>query len=233
MPSLLQSPNLPRGGARHVKSADGLLLQRVHCHACGHSHECADNAENTQCPHCGQPISFADIVISSHVSRKIDTRGNLRVEKKGNLFTPLSVCRDAVIFGMISGSLRCEGKITFYGEGNYPLKIDANELLIPGGAEVICPFPIHARHVVVRGILRAPLLVEARLQVLRKGHVEGAVCARSIDVDRGGELRGQVRIGPGPIPSPASPHETAHTSLRPIAGSRHHKHRPTYLNPRP
>jgi cytoskeletal protein CcmA (bactofilin family) len=214
---------------RNVKSADGLLSQRVHCHACGHSHDCADNAENTQCPHCGQPISFADIVISSHVSRKIDTRGNLRIEKKGDLFTPLTVCRDAAILGMVSGSLRCEGKITFYGEGNYPLKIDTNELLIPGGARVVCPFPIHARHVVVRGILDAPLLVEARLEVLRKGHVEGAVCARSIHVDRGGELRGQVRISPGPIPVSASHQETPQTSLRPIAGSRHQRHRPAYL----
>jgi cytoskeletal protein CcmA (bactofilin family) len=216
----------------HGGPSSGLTTQRIRCHACGHSHDCADNAENTQCPHCGHKITFSDIVISSHVSRKIDTRGDLRIERRGNLFTPLTICHNAVILGMISGSIRCEGKITFLGSGSYPIKIETNELMVPGGAEVFCPFPIHAQHAVIRGTLHAPLLVEHRLEVLRKGHVEGAICARSIHVDRGGELRGQVRISPGPIPLPSNTKETTFPSLRPMGGSRFRKHRPSYLGPK-
>lgn len=203
-------------------------LQVVECHACGHTHECADNAENTQCTHCGQPISFANITISSSVSRKIDTRGIVRVEKRGNLFTPLTVCRNAVIHGMISGSLCCRGKVTIHGSGNFPVKIETAELLIPGGADVVCPFPIHAHRVVVRGILRAPLLVESMLEVLRSGHVEGAVCARAVHVDRGGELRGQVRVGPGPLPRPSHEIEKSVATLRALPGRRFGNHRPVY-----
>lgn len=219
-----------QGNSRHLASETDIQTQRVQCYVCGHSHECADNAEITQCPHCGQAISFSDIVISSHASRRIDTRGTLRIEKKGNLFSPHTTCGNAIIHGMISGTLRCVGKITFHGKGTFPLRIETNELLVPAGGEVICPFPIHANHVVVRGVLRAQLLVEARLEVLRKGHVEGAVCARSIHVERGGELRGQIRIGPGPIPVPSSPYKSSQADLRPIAGSRYTRRRPAYLN---
>lgn len=176
----------------------------VVCHRCGTKHEASPFSLSTQCPGCQCAISFSSEVIDRPLSRAIDTRGDLLVHKAGNLFGPHTVCRHATIQGKISGALFCEGKLLLQCSGTLPCKLRAEEVLVPGGAEVTCPFPIEARLVVVRGILRAHLLVNGTLKILRKGRVEGSVLAKAIQVDRGGQLLGQVHISPREIPSTGS-----------------------------
>jgi cytoskeletal protein CcmA (bactofilin family) len=178
----------------------------VTCHRCGTTHQASPHSLSTRCSGCQTAISFSSEVINRPLSRQIDTRGDLLITKTGSLFGPHTVCRHATIQGKISGAIYCEGKLLLQTNGTLPCKIHAEEVLVPGGSDVACPFPIEARLVVVRGILRAHLFLNGTLKILRKGRVEGSVLAKSIQVDRGGQLLGQVHISPRDIPASPTSH---------------------------
>lgn len=130
----------------------------------------------------------------------VDTRGNLTIESHGYLFSSHSVCNDAIIYGRIAGTLICEGTLTLHTHGSNPVKLRAQEIVIPKDAEIICPFPIETKNITVTGILRANVLVSGKLTIKKKGIVEGEIKARAIQVDPGGEMFGQMQIAPLVLP---------------------------------
>lgn len=208
---------------------DGGTKMTVRCHHCGTSHHTFDHAEATGCPGCGRTISLQDVVIHTHTCRPVDTRGHLRIERQGNLYSPLTVCGQGLIAGTISGELHCEGLLTLPLRGTIPAKIEAEEVFIPVGAEVRCPFPIRAGRITVRGHLLANVVVRQELHILRRGEFEGTVWSRAVKVDRGGELLGSVNIGPTEAPRAGLPEaREMFCSLRSALTGRHSRRRPSY-----
>jgi len=186
--------------SRHViappPSGRNTKVRKIHCHRCGTRHDVSASAKATICPGCNTSISMENVVVSRHLSKPIDTRGTLRIEKGGNLFSSLSVCGDAVVEGKITGALICQGRLVVYASGTHPVKLKAREILIPGGADFHCPFPIEAENLTVRGRLRANLQLRGQLTIMRGGEIVGSVMARAIQVDRGGHLFGRMQITP-------------------------------------
>lgn len=177
----------------------------VHCHRCGAGHTASAHAAGTTCPSCGAVIGFTNIVVGKHRSAPVDTRGDLIIEKKGYLYSGLSVCGNAVIQGGIHGALICEGRLIMHASGLQAVRIDAGEILVPGGTVWECPFPIHAVNMTVRGKLKASIVISGKLNLLRGGMIEGTVYARSIQVDRGGHLLGKLHITTAPQPQQNKP----------------------------
>lgn len=177
----------------------------VHCHRCGADHSADPHAATTTCPSCGTVISFSNIVVSKHRSMPVDTRGDLLIEKKGYLYSGLSVCKNALIYGGVHGALVCEGRLVMHTSGLQAVRIDAAEILVPGGTFWECPFPIHATDLTVRGRLKASVVVSGKLSLLRGGMIEGTVYARSIQVDRGAHLLGKLHITTAPQPEQNKP----------------------------
>jgi cytoskeletal protein CcmA (bactofilin family) len=113
-----------------------------------------------------------------------------------SLFTPLAICREAVILGKIAGVLLVEERCRFEGRGIQPVQVRAGALLVERGAEINFPFPVQADEITVRGSLHGDLYCSGKVTIARKGIVHGRVFARSIQMDRGGDLVGPLRIGP-------------------------------------
>ena len=233
--SFVQSLFAPAKAVPQSPHATALLREQeatrltIRCHHCGTQHTAFDHAPATNCPGCGRTISLEDISISTPSCRTVDTRGHLRIERTGNLYSPLTVCGHGTVLGAISGELHCEGKLTLQVRGPLPVKIEAEEVFIPSGAVVECPFPIRAARIVVRGSLRAHVLVRQELHILRKGHCDGAVWARAVRVDRGGELLGSVRIGPTEAPTAGLPMARENFgTLRSALTGRFLRRRPVY-----
>lgn len=166
----------------------------VHCYRCGTEHLVPHNSTKTQCPNCGAIISLVDRVITSPTSEVIDIRADLWIEFNGSLFSPMAICRNAEIEGRFAGILICEGRLHWFGSGNYPAQFRAQEVLVASDAKISCPHTIQAGRMIVRGLLEANVAVNGTLHILKKAILRGDVVAKSIQVDSGGVLEGNMKI---------------------------------------
>lgn len=130
----------------------------------------------------------------------VDTRGHLRIERGAHLASTLALCGDATIAGRISGALVCTGKLQMLCGGIHPVRIEAEQIHIGKNVHFQCPYPVVGGDMDVRGHLHANIVCRGKLRIRRGAAVEGSVFARSIQVDRGGNLKGELKIGPPPPP---------------------------------
>lgn len=170
--------------------------REIFCHRCGFTTKVSPLALNCSCGGCSASISLRKVVISGRVSRWIDTRDTLLVLQGASLFAPLAICREAVLLGKIAGVLLVEEQCRVEGRGVQPVQLRAGTLRIERGAEIKFPYPVQADEILVRGSLHGDLYCSGRVTIARRGLVHGRVFARSIQMERGGDLVGPLRIGP-------------------------------------
>jgi cytoskeletal protein CcmA (bactofilin family) len=164
------------------------VQRTVHCHRCGETHEVSSHAQSTICPGCSTSIQFEDVVVSSNVSRPIDTRGKLIVEETGNLSAPFTVCGDATIFGKISGTLHCEGAVRLHSIGKLNCRVTAKTVIIEKGARVEFIHPVETGTLEVHGEASGRFEVDGKVKIGKGGLLEGKFHARAIVVDGGSLL---------------------------------------------
>jgi cytoskeletal protein CcmA (bactofilin family) len=160
----------------------------VHCHRCGETHEVSSYAQSTICPGCNTSIQFEDAVVSSNVSRPIDTRGKLIIEETGNLNAPFTVCSEATIFGKISGTLLCEGCVRLHSVGKLTCRVTAKSVIIEKGARIEFVHPVETSLLEVHGEATGKFQVDGKVKIGKGGLLAGRFHARSIVVDGGSLL---------------------------------------------
>lgn len=166
----------------------------VHCYRCQQSHEVSASAHSTMCPICQTSIELGDLVFSSNVSRPIDMRGRLTVERTAYLNSSYIVCGEGFIEGRITGTLRCERDIHLASSGPINCRITAASVVIEKGADIEFMYPVSADELIVHGKARGQIDCSGTVRIYRRGLLEGKLSARSIVVDRGGVLLAETSI---------------------------------------
>lgn len=180
----------------------------IHCHRCGEDHDVAAAAKSTLCPGCGAAIEMGDLVFSSKVSRPVDTRGKLTVDKGAYLNTAVIVCGEGQIDGLVSGTIRCERVLRLGFSGSTSVRIlTAERLVIEKNAQIDFLYEVHATHVEVHGKVSGTFLCGGGAHVHKHGRLSGRLKARSVIVDRGGELIAESEVLPPPEPRPSASRE--------------------------
>ena len=170
------------------------VQRTVHCHRCGETHEVSSHAHTTICPGCNTSIEFADVVVSSVVSRPVDTRGKLIVEAAGSLSSNLTVCGDATIFGRISGTLHSEGIVRLHTVGKLSCRFIAKTIVIEKGAKIEFAHPVETGTLEVHGAAVGRFECAGPVRIGKGGLLEGRFHARSIVVDNGGSLLAESSV---------------------------------------
>jgi cytoskeletal protein CcmA (bactofilin family) len=166
----------------------------VHCHRCSETHEVSSHSQSTICPGCNTSIQFEDVLVSSNVSRPIDTRGKLIIEATGNLNSNFTVCGDATIFGKMSGTLHSEGTVRLHSVGKLSCRITAKAVIIENGADVDFTHPLETSTLEVFGRASGRFEVGGKVKVGKGGLLEGKFRSRSIVVDSGGSLLAESSV---------------------------------------
>lgn len=187
----------------------GSKKREVLCYRCQSTHEVSSAAKNTICPSCSAAIEFGNVVIASNASRPIDTRGRLTVKPSGNLQNGWLVCGEAIIQGKISGTLRCEKQVQIFSSGVLHCKMHADSMLIDRKAVVDFTFPLHVKRLEIAGKMHGQIHCDGAVLIRRTGSLEGVLHARSVTVEKGGELIGRSTVAPQELPSP-SPESPSH-----------------------
>jgi len=170
------------------------VQRSVHCHRCGESHEVSSHSQSTICPGCNTSIQFDDVVVSSVVSRPIDTRGKLIVEASGNLNSNFMVCGEATIFGKVSGVLHSEGTIRLHTVGKLTCRITGKCVIVEKGARVEFTHPVETATLEVHGEATGRFEIGGAVKIGKGGLLEGKFRARSIIVDNGGSLLAESSV---------------------------------------
>lgn len=164
------------------------IQRAVKCHRCGETHEVSSHSQNTICPGCNAAIEFGDIVISSNVSRPVDTRGKLVIEASGNLNNTVTACGEAAIWGKISGVLHCEGTVRLHTVGKLGCRITATAVVIEKDARLEFAHPLECATLEVYGSASGRFECSKSVKVGKGGLLEGKFHTRALVVDGGSLL---------------------------------------------
>ncbi len=218
VPSVAAKPRLgfpslsttePSGSAGTSDSAGGGFKQKIEsflaskprqrtarCFECSSAHEVSSTAQSSTCKACGAYIDLQDYKISGSFSRNIKTRGSVYLSSKGDLSSSKIVCSQATLHGKMRGNLHCDGMVTLRMQGKLPGSVEAGEMIIEKGSEVIFTRPLKASSVVVYGKMSGPIQSDGHVAILKSGSLDGAVTAKGFTVEKGGVYQGELTITP-------------------------------------
>ncbi len=221
------SPPAPAAAGGFREKLGGLLggkpkTRTAHCFECTSWHEISSSAQSTTCKACGAYIDLQDYKISGGFSRNIKTRGTLYLGSKGDLSSSKIVCEQATIHGKMRGNLSCPGKVTIRVQGRLYGSLEAGQLIVEKGSEVIFSRPIRASGVEVHGTMTGQIVSDSHVTVFKSGSLDGAVDATGFTVEKGGCFQGELTIRPRAKPgmsTEGSGSEKAAEGMQPDPGA--------------
>ncbi len=166
----------------------------VDCASCGQNHSASAHLKSSACPSCGTLTDLADVLITSHFTRPVNTRGSIHVAPTGYLNSPHTRCASAHIEGRFAGRIDCVGTLRIRGQGVCRAQIETHTLIIDRGSNFRFAFPIRAEEILIRGSVEADIFCPGTIRVGRYGLLDGDVHTRSLIVDKGGAYEGSVEI---------------------------------------
>ncbi|MEO6847051.1 MAG: polymer-forming cytoskeletal protein [Chthoniobacterales bacterium] len=180
--------------------------RKVRCYTCGTSHEVSGYAASTVCPNCSAYIDLKNVVVSTRVTRTVDTRGHLHIERGGFLNNVSTICGSALLEGQINGRIYCDGPIRLSCKGRCSAEFIATKVVVEKGANVFVAHAVRAGEVVIRGQIAGRILCSGAVRIVKGGFLEGDVHARAFNVDKGGGYQGSISIGQMEPPQPPKDH---------------------------
>ena len=197
-----------RAQDQHLESSDGPNIwdkftglfrdnspKVVSCFECGTRQEVVRTATSSSCKTCGAYIDLQDFKITSGFSRAIQTAGTIYITSKGDLNSAKAVCGAADVRGPMRGHLVCTGEINVRYKGRITGGIETEILRVSKKSTAEFVRPVRAREVHIEGEMSGRILATGTVHIAKSGKVTGAIYARGIDIEKGGEFDGELNIG--------------------------------------
>ena len=166
------------------------------CFECNSAHEVSSSATSSTCKACGAYIDLQDYKINGSFSRNIKTRGSVSLGTKGDLSSSKVLCDQATIHGKMRGNLHCTGRVAVRVQGRLYGTVEAGELVIEKGSEVVFSRPVKTGSVEIYGHMTGQILCDTHVNIYKTGLLGGDVEATGFSVERGGVFRGELTINP-------------------------------------
>jgi cytoskeletal protein CcmA (bactofilin family) len=180
---------------------------RIECFDCDKSHNAPQAASSTVCPFCSCYISLTDIIVNDQQTREIRTRGNVIIKKGVTLIGGVS-CNNLNALGKVLGKIDCSGQLTYGSSGRALGSVSAQKIIIQKRCEIEFAHEAEAAEFEIDGTATGDFTCTKRFHIGKKGAIYGNVATRSIFVDSGGTLSGQLRIINDPKPAEIIPAAT-------------------------
>lgn len=194
-------PGAAAGGggfrAKFEELMGGKPRQRTaRCFECNSAHEVSSSATSSTCKACGAYIDLQDYKINGSFSRNIKTRGSVYLGSKGDLSSSKIMCDQATIHGKMRGNLQCTGRVTVRVQGRLFGTVEAGELLIEKGSEVVFSRLVKTSTAEIHGHMSGQIVCDSHVTIYKTGLLDGDVQATGFTVERGGFFQGELTISP-------------------------------------
>ncbi|NNC87710.1 MAG: hypothetical protein HKN82_04530 [Akkermansiaceae bacterium] len=168
----------------------------IECPECGHVQRIPLSAASVLCPRCGDYGSLKNYEILTAWDRRIRTRGNVFVHRKGRVADVLVQCRNLTVEGEFHGSAQCTGDLMIRRDATIGGRIECERLLVCNKARVEFTGHVQAREVFIDGAVRGDMTCLNVLRLDRMATLDGDLKVASIEIAEGARHTGHVTVHP-------------------------------------
>jgi cytoskeletal protein CcmA (bactofilin family)/Zn finger protein HypA/HybF involved in hydrogenase expression len=168
--------------------------REVDCYHCHRIFEVVADAQSSQCPKCGGYISLKDFDIDHAWRRRIQTRGDVTIQKGASIVGVEVQCHNLTVLGILSTSVECSGILRIRSHGKIIGNLKCRELRVERGAKVEFQGDVHADSAYIDGDVRAQITCTGTITLEKKAHLQGPARAGEMVVKAGAKHSGLMEI---------------------------------------
>lgn len=168
----------------------------VTCFSCGHSYTASREAQSSQCPKCSGYVSLMNYDITEHWNRRIQTCGDVVIQKTGVVAGVTLQCHDLTVLGELAGSVDCSGDLIIRSHGKIIGKVNCRNLRVEKGARVEFLNPVHAASAFIDGNVRGQIYCTGAITLEKRAQLHGLVRTTSLVVKPGARHTGSIEMIP-------------------------------------
>ena len=169
-------------------------LRKVMCLQCDHEHEAPAEASSTLCSACGTYVSLKNYIINNHWNRRIETRGNVTIQKKGSVTDITVRCHDILVLGTLKGGIDCSGDITLNSHSKIMGNVSCRRLVIDKRADVAFANEVVCEEAIIDGHVTGHFVCTGKLHLKKKAVLNGNIVVANMTIDKGARHNGQISI---------------------------------------
>jgi cytoskeletal protein CcmA (bactofilin family) len=164
------------------------------CFNCGHVHKAVAEAQSSQCPKCSSYISLRDYDITEPWNRRIQTRGDVVIQKTGVISGITIQCHNLTVLGELAGSVDCSGDLIIRSHGKILGKVSCRQLRVERGAKVEFLNPVTAASAYIDGQVRGQISCTGSVTLAKRAQLQGLVKTTSLIIKEGAKHTGSIEM---------------------------------------
>jgi cytoskeletal protein CcmA (bactofilin family) len=168
--------------------------REVTCFSCGHSFTTIAEAQSSQCPKCSGYVSLLDYEITEPWNRRIQTYGNVVIQKTGSISGVTLRCHHLTVLGELAGSVECTGDLIIRKHGKIIGTVHCRNLRIEKGARVEFLNPVTATTATIDGNVRGQISCTGAVTLEKRARLQGLVRTSSLIVKAGAKHTGTIEM---------------------------------------
>ncbi len=166
----------------------------ITCFNCGHSYSTVGEAQSSQCPKCSGYISLLSHDITAHWNRRIQTCGDVVIQKTGVVAGANIQCHHLTVLGELSGSVECTGDLIIRSSGKIVGSVQCQNLRVEKGARVEFSNPVNAVTAHIDGNVRGQIFCTGPITLQKRARLQGLVRTTSLIIKPGAKHTGTIEV---------------------------------------
>jgi cytoskeletal protein CcmA (bactofilin family) len=166
----------------------------VRCFKCGNAFTAVAEAQSSQCPKCCGYVSLIDHEITGSWNRRIETGGNVIIQKTGTVSGTTVRCHHLTVLGSLTCAVECSGDLIIRNHGKIVGSILCDRLRVEKGARVEFLNPVNANTASIDGQVRGQISCTGAVTLQKRARLHGLVRTSSLIVRPGAKHTGTVEM---------------------------------------
>jgi len=167
----------------------------IHCFECRAAHTISPSSTSTLCPKCGTYISLKDYEINERWNRRIQTRGDVLIQKKGVVSGTTIQCHHLILEGDFTGGVECSGDLIIRRNGKIMGKVICRKLIVEKRANVEFLNSVETDECVLDGLISGNIHCKGLLTLKKKAVLTGNIKVGRLSIAEGAQHHGQIQMG--------------------------------------
>lgn len=168
--------------------------RQITCFNCNHSYSTVGEAQSSQCPKCSGYVSLQDHEITASWNRRIQTGGNVIIQKSGTVSGANIQCHDLTVLGELASSVECTGNVIIRTSGKITGSIHCRNLRVEKGARVELLSPVTAETAYIDGNVRGQIFCSGTITLEKRAQLQGLVRTTNLIVRPGAKHTGTIEV---------------------------------------
>jgi cytoskeletal protein CcmA (bactofilin family) len=168
--------------------------RQITCFNCSHHYSTVGEAQSSQCPKCSGYVSLQDHEITAYWNRRIQTGGNVIIQKSGKVSGVHIQCHDLMVLGELAGSVECTGTLIIRTSGKITGNVQCRHLRVEKGARVEFLNPVTAETAYIDGNVRGQISCTEAITLEKRAQLQGLVRTSNLIVRPGANHTGTLEV---------------------------------------